>query len=156
MTQLMWPWHAMIKAHKMILSAHSLWINNFGKCLYQSKHCKNCECCPVSQLIVSTVGPAPYFYSTVSWWLRWPFGSTGVLGRNDNLNHQFLLLWREQVSTLNNGAFHSRSPLNNSVQQCFLDDNKPFKPWHAEPIKSLAVCEGMRLHLLDFRTFQDF
>ena len=26
-----------IKAHKMILSAYSLWINNFGKCLYQSK-----------------------------------------------------------------------------------------------------------------------
>ena len=37
MTQLMWPWHAMIKAHKVILSAHSLWINNFEKCLYQSK-----------------------------------------------------------------------------------------------------------------------
>ena len=37
MTQLMWPWHAMIKAHKVILSAHSVWINNFGECLYQSK-----------------------------------------------------------------------------------------------------------------------
>ena len=37
MTQLIWPWHAMIKAHKVILSAHSLWINNFEKCLYQSK-----------------------------------------------------------------------------------------------------------------------
>ena len=37
MTQLMWPWHAMIKAHKVILSAHSVWINNLGECLYQSK-----------------------------------------------------------------------------------------------------------------------
>ena len=27
----------MIKAHKVILSAHSVWINNFGECLYQSK-----------------------------------------------------------------------------------------------------------------------
>ena len=26
-----------IKAHKVILSSYSLWINNFGKCLYQIK-----------------------------------------------------------------------------------------------------------------------